>query len=138
MYPMTLFRLSVIGSLISRERLPRGELKQQFRELAAQTYDILGNQRCFLSEKTIESWYYTYKRDGAEALAPKRRVDHGQSKIGAEIQTAILKAKRDNPKRSINVIRQLLIGAGLDDAAKLSRSSVSDHSGLRSPHSSQI
>jgi len=124
MHPMTLFRLAVIGPPISCDRLPRGELKQRIGELATQPQDIPGNHRCYLSEKTIESWYYAYKRDGVEALAPKRRVDHGQSKISSEVQIAILKAKRDNPKRSINVIRKLLINAGIEGATLLSRSSI--------------
>ena len=34
LHPMALFRLSVLGPLVSRERLDRGELKRLIRELA--------------------------------------------------------------------------------------------------------
>ena len=114
LHPMTLFRLTVLGPLISRSYFPPGELKQQIRKLATQSYDIPGSQRCYLSEKTIEAWFYAWKRDGVGALAPKRRLDHGQSKITPELQTAILKAKRDNPKRSLDVIRRLLENARIE------------------------
>jgi len=33
-HPLALFRLSVLGALVSRERLHRGELQMSIRELA--------------------------------------------------------------------------------------------------------
>ncbi len=44
-HPMALFRYSVLGPLISRADLPRGELKATLRELAACHYDIPGSRR---------------------------------------------------------------------------------------------
>jgi hypothetical protein len=74
---VALFRLSVLGPLASRERLERGELKRLIGELAARSYAIPGAKRTRLSEKTIESWYYAWRRGGIEALAPKPRCDRG-------------------------------------------------------------
>ena len=51
-----LFRLSVLGPLVSREHLARGELQRLVRELAQREYAILGTQRRHLGEKTIEAW----------------------------------------------------------------------------------
>ncbi len=56
--PKALFRLSVLGPLISRERLARGELQQLIRQLSAREYAIPGTRRRHLGEKTIEAWYY--------------------------------------------------------------------------------
>jgi len=48
----------VLGQLVSRERLERGELQQVIRELAQREYAIPGSQRSrLLGEKTIEAWY---------------------------------------------------------------------------------
>ncbi len=124
MHPMTLFRLSVIGPLISQSGQVHGELSQQLRQLAEQAYAIPGSHRCYLSVKTIESWYYAYLRGGADALAPKRRVDCGQSKIRPELQAAILQAKRDNPKRSLNVLCALMEAQGLAAKGELKRASL--------------
>ena len=55
--PKALFRLSVLGPLISRERLERGELQHSLRELAAREYAIPGSRRRHLGEKTIQGWY---------------------------------------------------------------------------------
>ena len=124
LHPLALFRLSVLGPLVSRSRLARGELKAIIRELAAREYDIPGARRSRIGEKTIEAWFYTWRRSGVEALAPKPRSDRGASKLTPEIQAAILAAKRDNPRRSINQLRRLLEYSGQVPKGLLTRSSV--------------
>lgn len=122
--PKALFRLSVLGPLVSRERLERGELQQIIRDLARREYAIPGSKRRHLGEKTIEAWYYTWRKSGIEGLAPKSRTDRGQSKLSSPMQEAILASKRENPRRSIRQIRQLLESAGLAARDSLSRSAI--------------
>ena len=123
-HQVALFRYSVLGALVSRGRLERGELKATIRELAAREYDIPGSRNSRISEKTIEAWYYKWRRGGIDALAPRPRADRGQSKLPAEIQAAIVAAKRENPRRSINQIRRLLEQRGTVAKGALPRSSV--------------
>jgi len=123
-HPMALFRYSVLGPLISRADLPRGELKKTLQELAARHYDIPGSHNSRLSEKTIEAWYYAWRRGDIEALTPKVRSDRGHSKIAPEVQEAILAAKRENPRRSIRMIRRLLERRGTVAKDELSRSAI--------------
>ncbi len=123
-HPVALFRYSVLGPLISRADLPRGELKATLQELAARHYDIPGSRNSRISEKTIEAWYYAWRRGDIEALTPKPRSDRGQSKIAPEVQEAILAAKRENPRRSIRGIRRLLEARGTVAKDELSRSAI--------------
>lgn len=123
-HPHALFRLSVLGPLASRDRLEQGDLKKLLRELAAQSYAIPDSKRVFLSEKTIEGWYYAWKREGIEALTPKPRSDRGRSKISEPLQEALCTAKKENPRRSLRTIRRLVGASGLPGATKLSRSSI--------------
>ncbi|OIQ92247.1 integrase core domain protein [mine drainage metagenome] len=122
--PKALFRLSVLGPLVSRERLERGELQQIIRDLARREYAIPGSQRRYLGEKTIEAWYYAWRQNGIDGLVPKSRIDRGQSKLSNSIQEEILKAKRENPRRSIRQLRQLLESAGLVARDSISRSAI--------------
>jgi len=122
--PKALFRLSVLGPLISRGRLERGELQQIIRELAGREYAIPGTRRRHLGEKTIQALYYAWRTQGIDGLTPKPRIDRGQSKLSAAAQAAILAAKRDNPRRSIRQIRQLLEAAGTVARGSLSRSTI--------------
>ena len=123
-HPVALFRYSVLGPLVSRTELQRGELKATLQELAARHYDIPGSRNSLLSEKTIEAWFYAWRRGDIEALTPKVRSDRGQSKIAPEVQEAILEAKRKNPRRSIRTIRRLLERRGTVAQGELSRSAI--------------
>ena len=122
--PKALFRLSVLGPLVSRERRERGELQRGIRELAQREYAIPASQRRHLGEKTIEAWYYAWRRLGLEGLEPKTRADSGRSKIAPAIQEAVLAAKRENPRRSIRQILRLLEAAGIVASQSLSRSAI--------------
>src|SRR5262249_17791399 len=55
---------------------------------------------------------------------PKQRADRGCSKIAADVQAAILAAKRDNPRRSLGQIQRLLEMAGTVPHHSLSRSAI--------------
>ncbi|MBM4208638.1 MAG: transposase [Gammaproteobacteria bacterium] len=121
---MALFRLSVLGPLVSADHLQRGELQQTIRKLAQKEYAIPGSNRRFLGEKTIEAWYYAWRRHGIEGLTPKVRTDQGVSKLSADIQNALLAAKRENPRRSIRQLKALLECAGLAPRGTLSRSAI--------------
>ncbi len=121
---IALFRLSVLGQLVSRERLERGELQQVIRELAQREYAIPGSERRRLGEKTIEAWYYAWRLGGIDGLVPKVRVDRSLSKLSPALQEAVLAAKQENPKRSIRQIQRLLEASGAAANLSLSRSAI--------------
>ncbi|WP_157663962.1 helix-turn-helix domain-containing protein, partial [Burkholderia ubonensis] len=134
--PMALFRLSVLGPIVSRERLERGELLQLLRQLARQEYAIPGSRRRHISERTLQTWYYAWRRDGVKGLASQPRVDAGRSKLPETVQAAVLAAKRENPQRSVRQIRLLLEAAGVVARGTLSRCAV--HRLLKAHGLSQI
>lgn len=123
-HPTALFRLSVLGPLASRERLSHGELKRIIKELAAQRYEIPHSRHHYLSPKTIESWYYAWKKGGIDALAPQTRRDKGHSKLPATIQEIIIQAKREQPTRSLNEIQRILENSGVVAKGEVSRSTL--------------
>jgi transposase InsO family protein len=122
--PNALFRLSVLGPLASREQLSRGELKKIIQALAAQTYQIPNSYRVHLAEKTIERWYYRWKKAGIDGLANHPRSDKSRCHLASDIQEAIVNIKKDNPSRSINTIIKLLETQGVVAKNTLSRSTV--------------
>jgi len=121
---VALFRLSVLGPLVSIDHLERGELQTIIRGLAQKEYSIPGSKRRTLGEKTIEAWYYAWRRQGIEGLTPKTRMDQGVSKLPADIQKALLAAKTENPRRSIRQLKHLLEKSGLAARGSLSRSAI--------------
>nr|WP_054608746.1 helix-turn-helix domain-containing protein [Acidithiobacillus ferrooxidans] len=57
-------------------------------------------------------------------LFPQQRNDRGCSKLPAPVQEGVLQAKRNNPRRSIRQIRQLLESTGLVAQGSVSHSAV--------------
>jgi len=120
----SLFRHGVLGSLISRNKIEHGELKKLIQQAASQDYDIPGSVHTRVAAKTIEAWYYKYLREHLDGLRPKVRKDRGVSKLPMDIQDEIINLKKENPKRSIDGIIELLTSKGLIAKGEVSRSSV--------------
>lgn len=121
---IALWRMGVLGALVSA-RLEHGDRQQLFREIAARVHQMPDGRLVELSPRTIECWYYAYKRGGFEALYPGTRTDCGQSRaIAPDIAELILRAKREKPRRSIRRIVRMLERARKVEPGELSRSSV--------------
>lgn len=121
---IALLRLSILGSLASRDHLQRGELKAIIKNLAQQTYHIPNSKRVHLSEKTIERWYYLWKKQGMEGLNPAPRSDKNTCQLPPDIQEAIIACKKDNPARSLQTIIDYLEITGKIKKGELARSTV--------------
>lgn len=121
--PIAMFRATVLGPLTTRE-LKRGELKREIHSICQHHYTFPNGARKKIGEKTLESWYYRYRRDGIEALTPKVRSDRGASKIDLDIQEEILAAKKEKTHRSLDQLIELMEQRGQVKQGTLSRSSV--------------
>ena len=121
---VALWRLGVLGPLASA-RLEHGDRRRYFAEAAGRTHEQPDGTRVQLSVRTIEAWYYAYRRGGFHALFPHDRADRGRSRvIAAEIAEVLLRVKRERPRRSIPRIIRMLERAGLVRAGALHRSTV--------------
>lgn len=121
---IALWRFGVLGPLVSA-RLEHGDRRSYFQEAAARTHQMPDGTHVTLSARTIESWYYAYKRHGFKGLFPETRSDCRTSRsIRPEVAELIVRAKREKPRRSIRRIIRLLERARVVRAGELSRSSV--------------
>jgi transposase InsO family protein len=74
-------------------------------EKAARDYSIPGSTRTRIAAETIRDWLQAYRRDGFDALLPKLRADRGQARaLPAAAVEALLSAKEDNPKLSVQLV----------------------------------
>lgn len=116
-----LFRLSVLGVLTSRIDLGHGEIKELIKSVAQQHFDIPNSTRTQISARTIERWYYAWKKHGIGGLTPKLRSDKGGSGLSDQVKQRIVELKKENMCRSVNTILELIFDEGL---GKPPRSSV--------------
>ena len=112
------FRYGVISSLLAQNQ--QQTLKQQLKELANKFWTLPGEQgtRKF-SWGTIESWLYTYRKGGLDALKDKQRKDQGSYRsITEPIRQALdrILSKYPNLKNK-HVIKQLKKEQLLEDIA---------------------
>jgi transposase InsO family protein len=119
-----LFRHAILGDVLSRN-LRRGQLRPALKQLAQQTYQDSQGRCRRIAHKTLEEWYYNYRKGGFEALKPKPRKDRHSSRVlSAELQQLILDMKREDPGRSARLILRELELAGRIRAGQASRSSI--------------
>lgn len=119
-----LLRLSILGELACRDHLAHGELKAMIKNLARKTYHLPNCKRVHVSEKTIERWYYQWKRKGIDGLMPATRSDKHSCQLPLELQQQILACKKDNPTRSLQTIIAYLEAIGAVQKNSLSRSTI--------------
>jgi len=122
---IALFRFGVLGPLVSA-RLEHGDRAAYFAEAAGRRHVMPPDGRIVqLSPRTIEAWYYRYKRGGFDALIPDSRDDKGTSRaIRPEVAEVIVRAKREKPRRSVRRIIRMLERAGLVTKGELARATV--------------
>jgi putative transposase len=118
-----LWRFSVLGPLVS-SRLEHGDRRALFRLAAERTHVDPDGRSVTLSERTVEAWFYAWRRDGLEALKDEPRVDSGRSRIRPEVQDRLRVLKLERPRRSIRRLIRILELAGEVKAGELTRSSV--------------
>jgi transposase InsO family protein len=122
---VALFRFGVLGPLVSA-RLEHGDRAAYFAEAAARSHIMPPDGRIVrLSPRTIEAWFYLYRRGGFDALLPDTRADKGTSRaIPADIVDLIVRAKREKPRRSIRRIIRMLERAGAVARGGLAKATV--------------
>lgn len=118
-----LWRFSVLGPLVS-SRLEHGDRRSHFREIAARTHIDPDGGAVTLSPRTLEEWYYAFRRGGLDALATTPRSDRGTTHIRPELRERLVLLKREKPRRSARRLIKILERRGEAQKGELSRSAV--------------
>jgi len=89
---IALFRYGLIAPLFNNQREP----KEYFQELEGKVHEIPYYGERKVAAKTIQEWHLNYRRNGFEALKPKRRTDRGGSRrLSPDDEDHILKIRKD-------------------------------------------
>ena len=118
-----LWRFSILGPLVSA-RLEHGDRRAFFEEIAGRTHVAPDGSAKTFSRRTIEAWYYVWKKGGFEGLKDCPRADLGQSSIRPELREKLVILKRENPRRSIRRLIKILERTGDAHKGELTKSSV--------------
>jgi transposase InsO family protein len=94
---IALFRFTVIAPLLAL-RGPRGELQRQIQALCKRTHEHPTKGPIWLACRTVEGWYYLYRKHGLPGLLPEGRKDKGASRrIGDGLAERIVALVEGHP-----------------------------------------
>lgn len=65
--------------------------------------------------RTIERWYYKFKKRGFDALKPQTRIDSGKTRKDGDVIEQIIVLKRNYPRLSATGIYKMLRESGIKD-----------------------
>ncbi len=122
---IALFRYGILAPLISGTYDEGMSIKEFFRNASKKVYTNYNGEDTKVSATTLERWYYSYKKDGFDALMPKRRSDTGKSrKLDVDIIEQIKYLKQEYPRLPATLIYQKLIDNGTITRLDVSLSTV--------------
>jgi putative transposase len=120
---IALLRVAILGKLVGAE-LEHGDLLAHCLEAADQRWQWPDGTLATVEARTIQNWFYAYRRGGFAALLPKDRKDLGATDIRPELADLVVRAKRERPRRSIKRIIKMLVRAKKAAPGELSKSAV--------------
>jgi transposase InsO family protein len=118
-----LWRYGVLGPLVSA-RLAHGDVRAYVREAAARVHVDPNGRAVKLSVRTIEAWFYAWRKGGLKALRRDQRIDRGRTHIAEDLQEKLTALKREKPRRSIRRLIRILERNGDVKRGELTKSSV--------------
>lgn len=120
------FRYRLISPIVCKESLYFGETVELIQETARKIYQIPGSRKTRVSARTIERYLKQYREGGFEALMP-RSTSPRSTRIPQEYFDLALALKRENLKRPVNQIINILEMSGKIPKGILKRSTLYDY-----------
>lgn len=106
---IALFRYGLIAPLLNEQVQP----KDYFREMEGKTHSIPHYGERKVAAKTMQEWLRNYRRNGFEALKPKRRSDRGGARrLSPDDKDHILDIRKKFLHMPVSVFYEQLIARG--------------------------
>jgi transposase InsO family protein len=110
-----LFRYGVIAQLVCRRTADRAELQLIREHILTTPWQYPDGSSKLVPERTLRHWLKRYRKQGLAGLTDEARSDKGASKaISAEILDRAEALRKENPKRSVSMVKKLLRAEGFD------------------------
>jgi putative transposase len=118
---VALFRYGLIAPLLNGQVEPKEYLKGLEGKIHSVPY--YGERK--IAEKTMKEWLLHYRRDGFEALKPKKRMDRGNSRrLSPDDQDHVLEIRKKSLHMPVSVFYEQLIERGEIQKEQISYSTI--------------
>ncbi len=129
-----LFKYGVIAGLLSITK-GFGKLEKEIMALSKKPWISPQGQPIKIAPKTIEGWFYTFRKFGFQGLLPKQRKDTGFHRaLDCALQEEITRRKKANPKLTTSIIIRDLLNENMLTPGSVSMATIyrfMDKSGLK-------
>ncbi|MED3647525.1 DDE-type integrase/transposase/recombinase [Halalkalibacterium halodurans] len=106
---IALFRYGLIAPLLNGQVNP----KEYFRELEGKIHTVPHYGERTIAAKTMQEWLLHYRRNGFDALKPKRRADRGNTRrLSPDDKDHILEVRKKSLHMPVSVFYEQLIARG--------------------------
>ena len=106
---IALFRYGLIAPLLNGQVNP----KEYFQELEGKVHTVPHYGERKIAAKTIQEWLLHYRRNGFDALKPKRRADRGNARrLSPDEKDHILEIRKKSLHMPVSVFYEQLIARG--------------------------
>lgn len=118
---IALFRFGLIAPLVNGQV----KVKDYLMEMESKVHLVPYYGERKIAGKTIQEWHLRYRRNGFEALKPKKRSDRGDSRrLNTEEQDHILEIRKKSPHMPVSVFYEQLIKDGEITKNEISYSTI--------------
>jgi len=118
---VALFRYGIIAPLLNGQV----DSKQYFEELEGKVHSIPYYGERKIAVKTVKEWLLNYRRNGFDALKPKKRADRGNSRrLSPDDQDHILDIRKKFLHMPVSVFYEQLIRQGEINQSQISYSTI--------------
>jgi len=118
---VALFRYGIIAPLLNGQV----DSKQYFEELEGKVHSIPYYGERKIAVKTVKEWLLNYRRNGFDALKPKKRADRGNSRrLSPDDQDHILDIRKKFLHMPVSVFYEQLIRQGEINQNQISYSTI--------------
>jgi len=118
---VALFRYGIIAPLLNGQV----DSKQYFEELEGKVHSIPYYGERKIAVKTVKEWLLNYRRNGFDALKPKKRADRGNSRrLSPDDQDHILDIRKKFLHMPVSVFYEQLIRQGEINRNQISYSTI--------------
>jgi transposase InsO family protein len=118
---IALFRYGLIAPLLNGHV----EQKEYFQQLERKIHQVPYYGERTFAAKTIQEWLLHYRRNGFDALKPKRRSDRGNSRrLSSDEKDHIVDMRKESPHMPVSVFYEQLIKRGEINKSQISYTTI--------------
>lgn len=122
---IALFRYGLIAPMLRQTEA--GSQKAMLEELAKREYEMPNGEKRRFSERTLERYLTSYRKEGVDGLLPQPRADNRRPRVLPAVIERAVTLRKEQPLRTVEQLIVMLESEGLVPEGFIRRSTLAAH-----------